>query len=366
MPNAISEWFGHRIYPVVSGTKEAQSEQTRGSCPFLTRALGNGAIVPCVKPANSRGVCTVSSNSNGTQQDWVVCPYRSISSGIFSHTTRRLFSLKNDADAFLLPAPRLENEADRSVVLERLQKGRPVFILFMDKLGGEIDLPGSLGSPKFKLDTTVIELRASKGDKIEFGRYAVIEVQTMDFHGTYRHATRALADALRLHPKDFAQQLAGNPQWASQEIEGPNISNVFKRTIYQILFKLRLGLQADCAGCVLALPHSVWESWQPHLGAPRLKALRDGTWQLGARKVDLAKKQPGWLTVFDINATPADTPNPIVVRQDIRIDSDLLSDLAFDIAPDQAMEHIGGDAGLKALVRRRISSFWPEAFSLKE
>lgn len=362
MPNSISEWFGHRTFPSVCAEPAAQEQQKRGTCPFLSRVLTPGKPAACVKSANSRGVCTVSSNSNGREQDWVACPYRTIGSSIFEHTVSRLFKPAAEGKPDLIPAPRLADATERKAVLRRLKNGEAAYVLFMDKLGGEIDLPGSRRSPKFKLDTTIIGLKLAKDGRIEFGRYAVVEVQTMDFHGTYRHATTALTDALRLHPKDFARQLTENPHWAQHEIEGPNISNVFKRTIYQILFKLRLGQQADCAGCVLALPRSVWESWQPHLGAPEIRPLPDGTWRLDDRPVDLSAKQPGWLTVFDIDSASTITPNPIVVAQDIRIDAQALSRLAFDIAPDEAMRHIGGDAGLKSLLHRRLSEFWPGAF----
>jgi hypothetical protein len=194
MPNSISEWFGHRIYPTVCGAAAAQAEQRRYSCPFLTRALNATSPVQCVKAANSRGVCTVSSNSNGTQQDWVVCPYRTIDSEIFAHVSRRLFSAQNTVE--LIPAPRLAIAAARRSLMERLERHQTALVLFMDKLGGEIDLPGSRRSPKFKLDTTIVELSQDQQGQLQLGRYAVIEVQTMDFHGTYRHATTSLVSSI--------------------------------------------------------------------------------------------------------------------------------------------------------------------------
>ena len=305
----------------------------------------------------------MSSNSNGAQQDWVVCPYRTIDSPIFSHSTQRLFRLPAGIPVHLFPAPALENKQTRAAVQRHLSQGNAVFVYFIDKLGGEIDLPGSPRSPKFKLDTTIVELTRKPESMLDLARHAVVEVQTMDFHGSYKHATTSLTHALELHPKDFPKQLESHPEWASAEIEGPNISNVFKRTIYQVLFKLRLGHQPDCAGCVLALPQAVWDSWQPHLGAPKLMKLADGTWQIGANASDkVADKQPGWIYLFDIDATSRLTPNPLSVTHEIRIDSEILSNLAFTVAPGLAMEHIGGDAGLKAIIRRRMASFWPEAF----
>ena len=363
MPNSISEWFGHRIYPTVKASAQAQADQKLGSCPFLGAALGSRGAHACIKPANSRGVCTVSSNSNGSQQDWVVCPYRTINSPIFAHSTQRLFQLSAGVRIRLFPAPSLAEKKTRAEVQQLLTQGESVFVYFIDKLGGEIDLPGSPRSPKFKLDTTIVELRPAGDSALDLARYAVVEVQTMDFHGSYKHATTSLTHALQLHPRDFPKQLQANPTWASAEIEGPNISNVFKRTIYQVLFKLRFGHQPDCAGCVLVLPQAVWDSWQPHLGAPKLIQLTDGTWQIASSAASRpASKQPGWIYLFDIDANSRVTPNPISVTHEIRIDSETLSKLAFTVAPELAMEHIGGDAGLKAIIRRRMATFWPEAF----
>jgi hypothetical protein len=76
----------------------------------------------------------------------------------------------------------------------------------------------------------------------------------------------------------------------------------------------------------------------------------------------MGSKQPGWLTIFDILSDAKQSPNPIVIKQEIRIDADALSRLAFEIAPEEAMQHIGGDIGLKTLIRHRLESLWPEAF----
>jgi hypothetical protein len=43
------------------------------------------------------------------------------------------------------------------------------------------------------------------------------------------------------------------------------------------MFKFELGAHDRCAGCVLAIPDEVWDSWQRHLSAPTLKAEADGT-----------------------------------------------------------------------------------------
>ena len=105
---------------------------------------------------------------------------------------------------------------------------------------------------------------------VTVGKYGVIELQTTDTHGSYSHAVTALSSALDLHKDRFSDQLAENPEWAGRKIEGPNISNVFKRTFYQIAFKFQVTKRETSVGCALALPQPVWDSWQPFLGAPEL------------------------------------------------------------------------------------------------
>jgi hypothetical protein len=110
----------------------------------------------------------------------------------------------------------------------------------------------------------------SKAGAAHIGRFGILEIQTMDFHGSYRAAVRNLRDGLRLHTANFPGTLQNNQQWRCEGIEGPNIANVFKRTFYQMMFKFQLGQHGRCSGCVLAIPEAVWESWQRHLGAPVL------------------------------------------------------------------------------------------------
>src|SRR5437667_12908286 len=99
----------------------------------------------------------------------------------------------------------------------------------------------------------------------------------MDFHGSYRAVVKNLEDALRLHGLQFHKELQSKPNWLGERIEGPNIANVFKRTFYQIMLNFQIGADESCAGCVLALPVSVWDSWQRHLGKPDPRTNDDGT-----------------------------------------------------------------------------------------
>ncbi len=357
MPNSISEWFGHRTYPSVTSTAAAITDQHAERCPFLGAVFS--ADRKCIKAPNSRGVCTVSSEAEGRQMDWVVCPYRTLTSPILEDSARRLFQLKADKSPILVPAPALANAETQNRVRQAVQRRQPALVYFMDKLGGEIDLPGSRKSPKFKLDTTLVEMVPDETG-VGIGRHAIIEVQTMDYHGSYAAATESLSSALKLHPKEFAEQLRRNPNWASVGIQSPNIANVFKRTIYQVLFKFQLGNHAACAGCILAIPRSVWLSWQPHLGAPDLKRLPDGSWQFADVEPHRdAQSAKGWILVFEVQQDSKETPNPICITQAIRADSPTLARLAFEKAPTEAMNLLESGDVLRTVIRRRIAEFWP-------
>jgi hypothetical protein len=260
----------------------------------------------------------------------------------------------------LIPAPTLVEQNTQDQIRDSVGRGKRVLIYFMDKLGGEIDIPGSRRSPKFKLDTTLVEIVAH-GEQLNIAKHGILEVQTMDFHGSYRAATESLTNALKLHPKEFPKQLEQNPNWANSGIQSPNIANVFKRTIYQILFKFQLGSHSDCAGCVLAIQESVWQSWQPHLGGPELVSNSDGTYCFkDENQSTRAQGQPkGWIFVFNVESSSRRTPNPIKVTKVIQADSETLSDLAFRKAPTESMNFLSSSDSLRTIIRRRIKEFWP-------
>lgn len=356
MPNSISEWFGHRTYPTVADAPAALADRKAERCPFLSAAVGGDR--KCVKAANSRGVCTVSSELEGMQMDWVVCPYRTLESPLLDDAVRRLYGFDRQGRVHLTPAPALAGLDVRTRLEASIRNQQPSLVYFMDKLGGEIDLPGSRRSPKFKLDTTVVELVPAKGG-VAIGRHAIIEVQTMDYHGTYKNATQSLTSALKLHPREFAAQLRRNPGWASAGIEGPNIANVFKRTIYQVLFKFQFGDHAECAGCVLALPESVWLSWQPHLGGPGLVSLGDGTHKFASPSSDDTTTGKGWIQIFSADTDGAESPNPLRIAKTIRTSSRELARLAFEKAPTEAMALLTSGDLLRTTLQRRIAKFWP-------
>ncbi len=269
----ISEWFGHRVFPQVSDSAAALADWRAQRCPFLTLVIGQNRR--CVKAEASLGVCTISAASNGPRQDWLVCPYRALDNRMLEQMVRRLFTISSTAPVILAPAVNLADEGFRDGAVRALTEPDAArhFVYFQEKLGGEISLPKTPASPELSFDITIVELLADGartmpaltgmapvGTRVQVGKYGVIELQTTDAHGSYRHAVSALRGALDLHPDDFATQVANNPEWAGRKIEGPNISNVFKRTFYQTAFKFQVTKRSTSVGCVLALPRPVWDS----------------------------------------------------------------------------------------------------------
>lgn len=333
-------------------------DQASEQCPFLSQTLNEAT--PCRKTINSRGVCTISASSNGPRQDWLVCPYRALDDSLLTGIIRRLYSVPPGTSVVIAPARTLTDTLVREETFRAGQSDDPrrVFIYFQDFLGGEIGLSRTPASPEISFDITVVELLAAGPDLVQLGKYGVIELQTTDTHGSYQHAVTALRNALDLHRDQFPQHLAQNPEWTGRKVEGPNISNVFKRTFYQIAFKFQVTKRDTSVGCVLALPQPVWDSWQPFLGAPELREQPDGTW----RMLDDDETDPSdWIYVFDIDEAPAPAGRsaPLPVRLIIGTDAATLSRAAFDIAPARAVEHAGGTDAVVSAIVRRLGSFIP-------
>lgn len=382
--NFISEWFGHRVYPVVSTNPRMLLDQNRARCPFLSDATGENR--ECVKTPASKGVCTINSIGNGLRQDWLVCPYRALEPSLLQSCIHRLFNINLDTSVLILPAPTLQKGTVRQQLLLSLSMGNRVFVFFQDKLGGEISISPTNRSPELSFDITIVEI--INGGKLDVGQYGILEVQTMDYHGTYKYAVKNLEDALRLHKSELPKALSEHTEWLSDHVEGPNLSNVFKRTFYQMMFKFQLGIDPRCAGCVLAIPTSVWGSWQKHLGQPDLQPRSDGSYVLVKPQMpelsfpldepeqsemkeggepynpvtttesmpSITERAIAWIYVFDIVPSSEATPNPIRINRVIATDAASFSYFALQVAPEAAVNT--SIASLPITLRRRLATLW--------
>lgn len=355
--NHIAEWFGHRIYPTVMDDEGALADQRESTCPFLTQITS--VISKCVKNANSEGVCTISSRSNARlRQDWLVCPIRALDDDILDDGARRLFGYPAGAPVDIVPVTVLQDPGRRETFKASVLAGQNVVAYFQTKLGGEISIGATGRSPEFSFDSTMVEVLPDGAGGLRLGRYAIFEIQTMDYHGSYKHAVANLRDGLRLHPNDFHTILRSRSDWAAEKIEGPNLSNVFKRTFYQMMFKFQIGAHEHCAGCIFAIPRPVWDSWQRHLGAPELIDAGDGTWRMPGG--DVGEKPPAWIYVFDVNAESTQTPNDVALWRVIGTDARIMSRHALEEAPNAALAEGGSVDRLMLTIRTRLGRWLPE------
>ena len=358
--NFVSEWFGQRIYPVVRLNETRIVNDGHQRCPFLTEVMH--APTACVKNANSAGVCSVSSNSNGLRQDWLVCPYRVIDSDIVRRACQVIFGLAHEVSP--IPVPLLARADERKKFEADLAREGVGYVFFQDKLGGEISVLGTPRSPELSFDVTLVEIRVDDGGAFKVTRYGILEIQTMDYHGTYRHAVSNLRDGLRLHPGTFAETLKRNlERWSGEGVEGPNIANVFKRTFYQTLIKFKLaGTGAAAAGTVFALPRSVWDSWQPFLGAPTLEDESSGLKRLTATEgsTDSASAPlNAFICIFDLDAKSKSSISPVRIDHFIRVSPQQLAHHALTQVPQNILDSLQNTGSILARIDGRLSKWWP-------
>lgn len=355
--NYVSEWFGQRIFPKVKLDTPQISGPNAGKCPFLSDVLH--LATPCVKNQNSTGVCTVSSASNGLRQDWLVCPYRVISSEIVSRGCQVIFGL--EAEVTPIPVVVLEKEDKLQRFIDRVNETGAGYLFFQDKLGGEISIIGTPKSPELSFDVTLVEIRPDGERGFAVSRYGILEIQTMDYHGTYKHAVNNLRDGLRLHPSNFVESLETNLfHWAGEGVEGPNIANVFKRTFYQMLLKFRLaGDGSAAAGTVLALPRAVWDSWQPFLGAPELEDESPGVKRLRVPDGPPEPKLNAFICIFDLDASAESPISPLNIETFIRVSPERMAHHAFTEVPASILHAIQTEESVLARIKSRLGERWP-------
>jgi hypothetical protein len=273
---------------------------------------------------------------------------------------RQLFSVASEVRLFITPAPTLGRPEVRAALVSTLQSGGVGLVYFQDKLGGEISLSPTSRSPELAFDITLAQIQLDTPSQLpHLVRYAIVEAQTMEFHGTYRYAVKNLEDALRLHRTDFTNAVQANPGWISDRIQGPNTANVFKRMFYQMMMKFQIANHDACAGCAIAIPTAVWDSWQKHLGAPELELQPDGSYVLRAN-TDAPETRASWILIFDIDADSATVPNPLRIRKVIKTTAESIAHYALRIAPSEALVPGGSADRLLTTIQRRLASWWPQ------
>ena len=370
--NFIAEWFGYRVWPTVDDSPSAARDQPARVCPFLTIAKRETTV--CVKRSGSydepTGMCTVSSDSNGVREDWLACPFRVLDQHftLLGGAIRTLFQIPTTQPIVLFPVPVLANPDRQREVQEALRLGTRVFAFSGDKLGGEVDVPETVDSPGLKVDNSVIEITAVDpltGEPNQYGRHMFFEIQTADFHGSPLHAVRLLRERCQQTTTlPYHDQIAAAPEICGQGMEGPNKSNIFKRTSYQMIFKIELDDAQNSAGFAIVLPLPVWKSWLKHLGQPELisDAADPAIFHLKPPAIELPwqpeQHSRSWIFVFDIDRASAESPSPLKILYRIAVTSELLSTYAFKVAPNKAIARGAIEAFRRNLIAKRVIENW--------
>lgn len=329
---------------------ESDLRRKLGRLPLLTSIKREKT--QCIKNENASGVCTINSLGVEARKDWLVCPYRVIDSEIVQSGCATIFG--NAPLSPPIPISILNDEKGIAILQNTLDTDKNAFIFFQDKLGGEISISGTQTSPEIAFDITVVEISRLERGTLKIGRYGFIEIQTMDFHGSYKAAVTNLRDAHRLHGKDFPNALSQNQSWASKDIEGPNIANVFKRTFYQTLLKFELSKQGAAAGTILALPEAVWESWQPFLGRPTIEHMAGSEFRIaGSDNVDYHGTN-AWVFVFDLDDSSHSAISPVMIKSRIRVSATDLVQHAFVTVPKNMLHWATADDALLNRIRDRM------------
>lgn len=310
-----------------------------------------------IKNDNAFGVCTVNSVGSGTRKDWLVCPYRVIDSEIVNRSCVTIFGF----EPIVPPIPISILSQGRGIAdfEKSLERHGVAFVFFQDKLGGEISISGTPSSPEIAFDVSIVEISRIKGGVGKLTRFGFIEIQTMDFHGSYKAAVKNLSDAHRLHKKEFPAALGKNQTWASERVEGPNIANVFKRTFYQTLLKFELSKNGAAAGTILALPEAVWESWQPFLGCPTIESVSESEFRLIGSDTKSYHGTNAWIFVFDLDAQAGESISPVRIKSRIRVSATDLVQHAFVAVPNTMLRVATADDLLLRRIQDRIRKAVP-------
>jgi len=315
--NLVGEWFGVRLFPESHCKEDNLADFKNEQCPFLSEITS--MRYKCTKNVNSKGVCTITTRNGEGYQDWMVCPYRALNYSVLKDVVKKLFN--SNETARILPVVSLK---EKDLVESLKSNSEKFYLFFQDKLGGEISLLGSLETPEMSFDVTIVEAKFDNNSLL-IGKFGILEVQTMDFHGTYRGAVDALRSAVDLHGEDFPKVINERPDWLARGIEGPNIANVFKRTFYQIVLKFKLANKNDCVGVILALPKSVWNSWRPHLANISFEKNYVN---------ESIKSDHTWIFIIDLHSENSNSSNDNTsICSEIAVSANELIKAAFDTVP---------------------------------
>lgn len=115
------------------------------------------------------------------------------------------------------------------------------------------------------------------------------------------------------------------------------------------------------AGTVLALPRSVWDSWQPFLGAPELIAESETTKRFKvAEGLIEAESLNAYICVFDLDHRYNAAISPVIIDHFIRVSPEQLAHHAFTEVPKQMLLAIQSSDAVLSRIKTRLLEWWPD------
>ncbi len=212
-------------------------------------------------------------------------------------------------------------------------------------------------------EIVVLGQRSARATSLNLQRTAPnnSEVQTADFHGSPLHAVRLLQNICPAGGADgYHDVLEGCTEICGTGMEGPNKANIFKRTIYQMILKVRMARQHRGTGFVIVLPLPVWDSWQRHLGAPSLseKAVvkLDDPNDTASTSEEATR---AWIVVFDVDHGSREKPQPLRIVKRVATSERALLHYTFIAAADKGIE-AGVIERFRQTLSERVLSQWNE------
>jgi hypothetical protein len=145
----------------------------------------------------------------------------------------------------------------------------------------------------------------------------------------------------------------------SEAIEGPNIANVFKRTFYQTLLKFELSKAGASAGTILALPQSVWDSWQPFLGRPEIEHVEGTSFRVKGSDGTDYHGTNAWIFIFELDGSSSNAISPVRITAMVRVSATDLIEHAFVNVPKNMLAWIRTGDTLMQRIRLRIRRALP-------
>ena len=126
------------------------------------------------------------------------------------------------------------------------------------------------------------------------------------------------------------------------------------------MLKFKLSGQGAAAGTVLALPRSVWDSWQPFLGAPQLEDEAPGVKRFKIANGEKTEDLNSFICVFDLDSHHNAAISPVTIDHFVRVSPEQLAHHAFTEVPNHMLHAIQSSDAILSRIKTRLGEWWPD------